>query len=191
MWKTEKEVAQIKEEYPVGSKLRLLHMEDMQAVSSGTNGIIDFIDDQGQLHMKWENGSSLALIPGEDQFEVIQKAIDVIKVEPGKVPERTTLLEEYENLKEVFDGRFEYVNLSDNTVLICDEEGKLKELEPNRRLENDIIVGTFYIAGDEGSDHLVSLTEGQMEEYENRFQEIEKISQEEVQETMEYTFYGF
>ena len=37
--------------------------------------------------------------------------------------------------------------LKDGAVLICDDEGKLKGLRPNRRLGGDLIVGTFLIAG--------------------------------------------
>jgi hypothetical protein len=35
-------------------------------IASGEEGAVDFVDDAGQIHMKWDNGRSLALIPGED-----------------------------------------------------------------------------------------------------------------------------
>ena len=47
--------------YKVGDRIKLIHMEDSQAVPSGTCGTIDYIDDIGQLHMKWENGRTLAV----------------------------------------------------------------------------------------------------------------------------------
>lgn len=34
------------------------------------------VDDQGQLHMNWENGGSLALVPGEDDFHVLSEKQD-------------------------------------------------------------------------------------------------------------------
>ena len=50
---------------------KLFPMDDSQAVPSGTLGTVDHIDDDGQLHMKWDNGRTLALIYGVDQFETI------------------------------------------------------------------------------------------------------------------------
>lgn len=57
--------------YPVGKTVELISMDDSQAPPSGTRGEIMFIDDIGQIHVKWENGSSLALIYGEDRFKIV------------------------------------------------------------------------------------------------------------------------
>ncbi len=65
------EVEKIKKLFPVGTRVRLIQMDDSQAVPSGTLGTVDHIDDDGQLHMKWDNGRTLALIYGVDQFETI------------------------------------------------------------------------------------------------------------------------
>lgn len=62
----------IKETYSPGRRIRLLHMEDQyQPVPDGMEGSVEFVDDAGQIHMKWDNGRSLALIPGVDQFDII------------------------------------------------------------------------------------------------------------------------
>ena len=39
----------------------------------GTEGTVDMVDDIGQIHMKWDNGRTLALVPGEDSFSVIRQ----------------------------------------------------------------------------------------------------------------------
>ena len=66
------EVERLRERYPVGTKIRLRHMDDPFApVPAGTIGEVALIDDAGNIHMKWENGRSLALIEGVDDFTVI------------------------------------------------------------------------------------------------------------------------
>ena len=57
--------------YPVGCKVELHFMDDPQAPPSGTKGEVMFVDDIGQIHVKWETGSSLALIPSVDSFSKV------------------------------------------------------------------------------------------------------------------------
>ena len=47
---------------------------DEEGMLPGLRGTVDYVDDQGQLHMNWENGRSLALVPGEDVFHDINGA---------------------------------------------------------------------------------------------------------------------
>ena len=55
--------------YPEGTRLVLNSMNDPYApVPPGTRGTVDFVDDAGQIHMKWDNGRTLAIVPSEDDF---------------------------------------------------------------------------------------------------------------------------
>ena len=43
-------------------------------VLPGTVGEVTHIDDAGSIHMRWENGSFLALIPEIDSFQTVSEA---------------------------------------------------------------------------------------------------------------------
>lgn len=67
--KLHRQAARYKALYPAGTRVVLNHMEDPWApVPAGTRGTVVAVDDVGQLHMKWDNGRTLALVPGEDTF---------------------------------------------------------------------------------------------------------------------------
>ena len=71
----------MKEQYPPGTRVRLTEMRDSYApVPPGTEGTVDFVDDAGQLQMQWDNGRTLALIPGEDRFSVIPQPLQTLKL---------------------------------------------------------------------------------------------------------------
>lgn len=59
--------------YPIGTRVKLIEMDDVQAPIPGTFGTIISIDDIGDLMVSWDDGSSLKLIVGIDVFEVIGK----------------------------------------------------------------------------------------------------------------------
>lgn len=59
--------------YPKGTEIELISMEDSYAVPSGTHGVVDFVDDIGTIQMIWDNGSTLGLVVGKDNFKVIKK----------------------------------------------------------------------------------------------------------------------
>lgn len=65
------QVAIIRARYPIGTKIEVVDMDDPQPVPSGTIGTVVGVDDAGQLIMRWENGSSLSLVPNVDLFRII------------------------------------------------------------------------------------------------------------------------
>ena len=73
----DKQVKEIKNKYITGTRIKLNYMSDDYGVESGTFGTVDFVDDEGQIHMNWDNGRTLALIPNLDNFEIVEKAKDL------------------------------------------------------------------------------------------------------------------
>lgn len=68
---TQEEIQKIKGTYKKGSKIYLIKMYDLFAPPSKTIGIVAGIDDAGHIMMNWENGSTLSLVLGVDQFKVL------------------------------------------------------------------------------------------------------------------------
>ena len=59
-------VESLRKQYPAGTRVELLQMEDMQAPPIGTKGTVTGVDDTGSLMVAWDNGSGLNVIYGED-----------------------------------------------------------------------------------------------------------------------------
>lgn len=61
----------LRKQYPKGTKIELLEMDDVQAPPIGTVGIVQGVDDLGSLLVRWENGSSLSVIDEVDRVKKI------------------------------------------------------------------------------------------------------------------------
>ena len=59
-------VERICREYPAGTRVELVRMDDPQAPPIGTLGTVLGVDDTGSLLMRWDNGSGLNVVYGED-----------------------------------------------------------------------------------------------------------------------------
>lgn len=70
---TDKELTALREKYPAGTIVKLISMEDVQSPPVGTIGEVTLIDDMGSVHVNWKNGSTLALIPDVDLWEILNK----------------------------------------------------------------------------------------------------------------------
>ena len=65
---TKESIKHLRQEYPPGTRIVLESMNDPHAPPSGTKGTVVYVDDMGQIGMKWDNGSSLSLMPDLDRF---------------------------------------------------------------------------------------------------------------------------
>ena len=65
-------VEQIRKDYPIGTRVLLIHMDkDPFPVPDNTMGTVTLVDDMGHIHVSWDCHSSLALIPNKDQFKKV------------------------------------------------------------------------------------------------------------------------
>lgn len=69
----EKTLDRIRKEYPEGTRVKLVRMDDPQAPPKGTYGTVIGVDDTGGLLMRWDTGSGLKLLYGIDEFIKAEK----------------------------------------------------------------------------------------------------------------------
>lgn len=67
----ERVVEVLKRRYPAGTRVRLLKMEDPNAVPIGTLGTVEDVDDIGSLIVQWDNGRQLHVLHDIDEVEKI------------------------------------------------------------------------------------------------------------------------
>lgn len=112
----------------------------------------------------------------------LQRNIDVLYIEPNKLPVKKTIKNTLEEKQKLVGGYIEYTYLEDceDIAIVCNEEGKINGMSPNRDIGHDIVFGSFFIVGDDpelGEDR--SLTEEQIKKYSNYFgkNSIEKTNE--------------
>jgi hypothetical protein len=105
--------------------------------------------------------------------------MNVLVVEPGKVPYESDVAPGLASLQRAVDGYVEAIYpFADPVAIVCNEEGKLLGLQPNRALtdENgeiyDIVVGKFLVVG-LGTEDFTSLPDDLMAKYKEQFRHPE------------------
>lgn len=71
-----------------GMRIRMISMfEDPNPIPMGTEGTIDLVDDAGVIHVKWDDGRILGVIPGTDRYQLIEATGNMNIPKPTKVPD--------------------------------------------------------------------------------------------------------
>ena len=66
-------VDMVRRQYPKGCRVELVRMDDAQAPPIGTKGTVIGVDDAASVMVKWDNGSGLNIIYGEDSCRRIEE----------------------------------------------------------------------------------------------------------------------
>lgn len=104
-----------------------------------------------------------------------ETVIRVLKVMPDEEPVMVSLTNELEALQDAVSieceerGLIEIVPLSDEVCILCNEEGKLLMLKPNRSIGFDVICGVFYVTGQDEEGNLCSLSAEAAAHYQRHF----------------------
>lgn len=67
------QVERLRLQYPNGTRVELLQMDDQQAPPVGTLGTVYGVDDTGSLLVNWDNGSGLNLIYDTDMWKKVTR----------------------------------------------------------------------------------------------------------------------
>ena len=160
----------------------------------------DQVDEEDRLsnHCYYYNGHALVDPLKDDEFSDADKAISrilndqeivaassitVLKVEPGKKAELIQIEDKLEAYQEEVGGPIENLYPYDGVALVCNEEGKVRDLPMNRTVYDeegevaDVIRGTFLIVGTSETGNR-SLTEDEIREAKKMFGKPEFFREE-------------
>ncbi len=106
----------------------------------------------------------------------------VVYVEPGRPAYEAEIPHTLEAEQKAVCGLIECVYNDDDTAIVCNDEGKLRGMEGNRRIGDGgtVIAGPFFVCG-LTEDDFRGLTDEETQTYLQRFAQPEEISQEEVE----------
>ena len=117
-----------------------------------------------------------------------ENEITVLKVEPGKAPEQITIPNTLRAMQELVSGHIEIVDYQ-GACLVCDEEGKMLGLEPNRRVGQDVIAGIFFLANSDLEGNLCSLSPEDLIHFQQQFAQPETLTQKDVRSVFGFKFF--
>ena len=96
-------LSKLKKEYPIGTRIELVKMNDVQAPPIGTKGTVRGVDDIGSILVSWDTGSSLNVVFGED---IIKKVHSVKTICYGK--------------ERIWDSREKAISFFEEGILACE-----------------------------------------------------------------------
>ena len=71
---SKEKLEKLRRDYPAGARVELICMDDPynKKLHPGSIGTVMSVDDIGTIHVRWDCGSSLGVVYGEDSCRVIE-----------------------------------------------------------------------------------------------------------------------
>lgn len=82
----------------------------------------------------------------------MKKKIKVVYIEPGRDPEFRTVNNTLEAMQILVKGYIEVLTVSNDMVIVCNEEGHLRNMPFNREMFGISLYGPIVLVGTEGED---------------------------------------
>ncbi|HCJ56617.1 MAG TPA: hypothetical protein DHV55_04065 [Clostridiaceae bacterium] len=121
----------------------------------------------------------------------MNNTIKVLKIDVGQPPVIKEIQNDLDGLQAEVGGLIQVIGLEDGCLLVCNDEGKLNGMKPNRWFYDDIICGPFFICGDSMEGDFISLTSKQAEKYAEQFADSPVFTGEEQELEPRITFISF
>ncbi len=92
----------------------------------------------------------------------------------GENPRDVTITAGLESMQELVGGYIENVTLEEGVGLICNEEGQLLGLAPNRAVKEirQVICGNFFVSRYNDAGETVDVTDADIKKYAERFPRV-------------------
>jgi hypothetical protein len=68
-------LAELKKRFPAGALVELVKMEDGDSPPMGTKGEVLHVDAWGTVHVLWETGSTLGIVPSVDEIRLVSETL--------------------------------------------------------------------------------------------------------------------
>ncbi len=125
-----------------------------------------------------------ARVPARDDL------LRIVYVEPNRPAFESMIPNKLNYLQQAVQGPIEVIHLGEGALLVCNEEGKIRNLTGCRRIDSTIIAGAFFIVGDDGENFRPSRSRRPAAGWNGSVQP-EEITQKEVSDDMWFKFYTF
>jgi hypothetical protein len=142
-----------------------------QGHSMSVSDVVAVVDDNGTKYYFCDSIGFKEIVFDESQCAPLEGNMAVI-VEPGKQPYAAKVRDNLRAWQRIVDGYVESAHpFDDNVLLYCNEEAVWRELDENRPVNGQMVMGTFFILGTEDSNNEpISLTDEQVKRYIEMFQ---------------------